>query len=67
MAANRAFLKGIGLKPSAMQDGLINPVDPADPLVLQSARTLAARAAIAQAERQVWPYIPNTALGQAGN
>jgi hypothetical protein len=53
IAANRAFLAGIGLVPEAMHDGVICPLEPGDPLTLQTARRLAAQAAVATAERQV--------------
>lgn len=53
MAANRAFLAGIGLSPAAMQEGLVAPLQLEDPLCLEAARRLAKQATIATAEWQV--------------
>ena len=53
MAANRAFLAGVGLLPSAMTSGLVPPLAPDDPLTLMAARNLAHKAALATAEQQV--------------
>lgn len=53
MAANRAYLRGLGLSSSAMQQGLVAPLDPNHAAVVAAARKLAKQAAVARAEKQV--------------
>ncbi len=53
MAANRAFLAGLHMEPSAVQGGQVGPLAPGDPLLVQAARQLARKAALATATRQV--------------
>jgi hypothetical protein len=53
VAANRAYLRGLGLSSSAMQQGLVAPLDPHHSAVVEAARKLAKQAAVARAEKQV--------------
>jgi hypothetical protein len=53
MAANRAYLAGLGLGPRAMHEGAVSALQPDDPLVLAAAREMARTAAAAQAKKQV--------------
>jgi hypothetical protein len=53
VAANRAYLQGLGLASSAMQQGLVAPLDPNHTAVVAAARKLAKQAATARAEKQV--------------
>ncbi|GAB4820518.1 hypothetical protein N2152v2_007564 [Parachlorella kessleri] len=52
IAANRAYLAGLGLGPKALHDGKVEPLPPDDPVVLQAARELAMQAAAEEARRQ---------------
>lgn len=53
MAANQAYLSGLGLSPSAMQSGLIAPLPPDHIAMVTAARQSANQAAITRAEHQV--------------
>lgn len=53
MTANKAYLKGLGLTPSALQQGLIAPLEASHFAVVTAARKLAQQAAIDRAEQQV--------------
>lgn len=55
MAANRAYLAGLGLGPQAMSSGAVSAVPPDHALTLAAARELAREAALAQATNQVGP------------
>lgn len=53
IAANRAYLAGLGLGAGAMKSGQVPPLAPTDPVILAAARELASRAAEEQGRRQV--------------
>ncbi|PRW39133.1 cytochrome P450 chloroplastic isoform C [Chlorella sorokiniana] len=53
IAANRAYLAGLGLGPQAMHAGQVPPLVPNDPVVLAAARELAAQAAAEQGRQQM--------------
>lgn len=53
LAANRAYLRGLGLTPSAIKAGLISALDPDHSAVAEAARRLAQQEAVARAEKQV--------------
>ena len=53
IAANRAYLAGLHLSPTAMTGGLVEPVGAGSSLVLRAARLLADKAAITEARAQV--------------
>jgi hypothetical protein len=53
IAANRAYLAGLGLGPAAMHAGRVPPLAPGDQVVLAAARELASRAAAEQGRQQV--------------
>lgn len=53
VAANRAYLRGLGLGPSAIQSGLINSLPPDHMAMVAAARQIAKQAAIKRAEQQV--------------
>ena len=53
IAANRAYLAGLRLGPSAMASGEVTAVLGQDALVLAAARQLAEKAALAEAKSQV--------------
>jgi hypothetical protein len=53
VAANRAYLTGLGLTPSAMRNGLVQPLSGDHAAVIVAARRLAQSAAVARAERQL--------------
>ncbi|KAF6266560.1 hypothetical protein COO60DRAFT_1632663 [Scenedesmus sp. NREL 46B-D3] len=53
VAANRAYLHGLGLASSAMQQGLVGALDPNHTAVVAAARKLARQAAVARAEKQL--------------
>ena len=52
MAANRAYLAGLGLGPQAIACGTVPAVPPGHPLTLAAARRLANTAALTQATNQ---------------
>eukprot|EP00775_Hariotina_reticulata_P007949 gene7949-8147_t len=53
VAANKAYLRGLGLTPSAIQQGLIRPLALDHMAVVAAARKLAQQEAVAQAEVQL--------------
>ncbi|PSC73461.1 DNA N-6-adenine-methyltransferase (Dam) [Micractinium conductrix] len=53
IAANRAYLAGLGLGPQAMNCGQVAALPPDDPVVLAAARELASRAAAEQGRQQM--------------
>ena len=53
IAANRAYLAGLRMGPSAMASGEVTAVAGQDALVLAAARQLAEKAALAEARSQV--------------
>ncbi|KAL4440210.1 hypothetical protein ABPG75_003211 [Micractinium tetrahymenae] len=53
IAANRAYLVGLGLGPQAMNNGQVPPLAPNDPVMLAAARELATRAAEEQGRQQL--------------
>jgi hypothetical protein len=53
VAANRAYLRGLGLTPSAIQQGLIPPLATNHLAVVAAAHKLAQQEAVARAETQV--------------
>ncbi|KAL4853371.1 Cytochrome P450 97B2 [Chlorella vulgaris] len=53
IAANRAYLAGLGLGAGAMKSGQVPPLAPTDPVILAAARELASRAAEEQGRRQL--------------
>ena len=55
MAANRAYLAGLGLGPQAISTGAVPAVPPNHALTLAAARQLARTAALAQATNQACP------------
>lgn len=53
MAANRAYLKGLGNDPSAIHKGEVKALSAKNPLVIHAARLIAKKAAFAELELQV--------------
>ncbi|EFN52905.1 hypothetical protein CHLNCDRAFT_138470 [Chlorella variabilis] len=53
IAANRAYLAGLGLGPKAMSSGQVPPLAPNDPVMLAAAWELARRAAAEQGRQQL--------------
>ena len=66
MAANRAYLAGLGLGPQAIASGAVPAVPPNHPLTLAAARRLANTAALTQAQNQACSGLHHTSLLDAG-
>eukprot|EP00878_Enallax_costatus_P019077 GHUV01020115.1.p1 GENE.GHUV01020115.1~~GHUV01020115.1.p1 ORF type:complete len:119 (+),score=38.68 GHUV01020115.1:449-805(+) len=54
VAANRAYLRGLGLGPSAIQSGLIDPLPTDHMAMVAAARQIAKQTAIRRAEQQLY-------------
>lgn len=53
MAANRAYLKGLGEDPSAIHKGEVKALDAKNPLVVQAAQQITQKATLVELELQV--------------
>lgn len=57
MAANRAYLKGVGEDPSAIHKGKVKALPAKNSLVIEAAQMIAQKATVAELELQVVCFI----------